>query len=111
MTPADLGLLFDYSNWATHRVLAGAAKVTAKQLGAAKITGTYALVARSVGKGKKKKAAPGYEIVVYAGTAAGFSAVNWNELPAEDMQPILLPWEGKKQTSWRFRGDEAFGGE
>lgn len=83
----------------------------AKQLGTAKITGTYSLIARSVGKGKKKKPAPGYDIVVHSGTAIGFSAETWNELPAEDMQPILLPWESKKQSSWHFRGDEAFGGE
>jgi hypothetical protein len=82
-----------------------------KELGPARITGTYSLVARSVGKGKKKKAAPGHDIVVTCGSAVGFSAQNWNELPAEDMQPILLPWMDKKQSTWHFRGDEAFGGE
>jgi uncharacterized damage-inducible protein DinB len=34
MTPADLGLLFDYHYWATHRMLEAAARVTPEQLGA-----------------------------------------------------------------------------
>jgi hypothetical protein len=40
--------------------------------------------------------------------AAGFTADNFKEAPAEDMIPILLPWGEQKKARYRFRGDEYF---
>jgi hypothetical protein len=49
-----------------------------------------------------------HDLVIEAGTAQGFNAENYKEAPAEDMVPILLPWDGQKKQKFRFRGDEYF---
>jgi hypothetical protein len=49
-----------------------------------------------------------HDLVIETGDVRGFSADNYNEAPAEDMVPILLPWEGTKKQKFRFRGDEYF---
>jgi hypothetical protein len=36
------------------------------------------------------------EIVITPQPAVGFSAASYNEVPAEDVTPILLPWQDKK---------------
>ena len=100
-----------------------------KQLGAAKITNTWTLGPRAPekgakgrkgkkgGKGKKGKGGkgakpePGLELVITPGEVVGFDKDSWNEVPAEDMQPILLPWGDKQEERWTFSGDEAFGGD
>jgi hypothetical protein len=85
-----------------------------KQLGESRITSKWELAPRTIvkGKGKKKKVvkAPGYDIVIRPGEAVGFTQETWNESPAEDMLPIVLPWSGTKQEVWRFDGDEYSGG-
>lgn len=92
----------------------------AKQLGQSRLTNTFSLEAKQpaapAGKKKKKpkkpkKPLPGFDIVVRVGDVTGFTAETWNELPAEDMVPILLPWGPKQQETWHFQGDESFGGE
>ncbi|MFH0899707.1 MAG: hypothetical protein V2A73_03665 [Pseudomonadota bacterium] len=57
-----------------------------------------------------KKGTRGLALVISSGEAVGFDAENFVETPAEDMQPILLPWGKCKEETWTFRGNEAFGG-
>lgn len=83
----------------------------AKRMGEKRITNTWALAPRQVVKGKRKRTVPGFDIVVRAGEAVGWTAETWNEEPAEDLAPILLPWGPKKQAVWHFRGNESYGGE
>ncbi|MBI4508106.1 MAG: hypothetical protein HY698_00625 [Deltaproteobacteria bacterium] len=77
-----------------------------KQLGQAQLTNTWELVARP----GKKKQSRGFDLVIRVAGAVGFTAENYLESPAEDMQPILLPWGETKEERWSFRGDEAVGG-
>jgi hypothetical protein len=46
------------------------------------------------------------DILVEAGAAAGFTQANYQESPAEDMAPILLPWGDDKKARYQFSGDE-----
>jgi hypothetical protein len=75
----------------------------AKVVGARHVTDTWELVPR--GKGRK-----GVDLVIKPGEAVGFTAETWNETPASDMVPILLPWAGKPQEIWRFDGGMVSGG-
>jgi hypothetical protein len=45
----------------------------------------------------------GTEIVLLPQPAVGFSAATYNELPAEDVIPILLPWTDKR-TRYVYKG-------
>lgn len=70
-----------------------------KQLGDHVLEATWKIVP---GKGKR---AP--ELWVQSGRAAGFSADTWNEAPAEDADPILLPWDtGKGGVAYALQGAE-----
>jgi hypothetical protein len=69
-----------------------------KQQGGNQIVNRYQWIARG----------RAHDLVIEAGNAQGFSAENYKEAPAEDMVPILLPWEGPKKQKFRFRGDEYF---
>jgi len=46
------------------------------------------------------------DIVVEAGAASGFTQANYQERPAEDMVPILLPWGDERRARYQFSGDE-----
>jgi hypothetical protein len=83
----------------------------AKKQGKNKITNSWELAPKMVGKGKRQKKVPGQDIIVKVGDAVGWTSDTWNESPAEDMNPILLPWGDKKIEHWHFRGDESYGGE
>jgi hypothetical protein len=72
----------------------------AKQVGDARLENRWEL----------RKAKRGRELVITPGEVRGFSAATWNETPAEDMAPILLPWGEKKQEVWRFDKDGVSGG-
>ncbi len=49
----------------------------------------------------------GPELVVEPKPAIGFTVDNWNEEPATDADPILLPWEAKKSgIAYSLRGSE-----
>ncbi len=76
----------------------------AKQVGKSRLANTWQLVPR--GKGGKG----GMDLVIAPGEVAGFTQASWNETPATDMVPILLPWGEKKQEIWRFEGDVVSGG-
>ena len=43
------------------------------------------------------------EIELAPQPAVGFSEASYTELPAEDVTPILLPWQDKK-TRWVWKG-------
>jgi hypothetical protein len=74
-----------------------------KQVGAARMTNRVEIVPR---KGKAR----GHDIVIQPGEVVGFTAETWNETPASDMVPILLPWGEKKEEVWRFEGGGVSGG-
>jgi hypothetical protein len=81
----------------------------AKESPIGKITSTWTLEPRKGGKGKKAKAGGnGLDLVIRVGETRGFSAATWNETPAADMAPMLLPWSDVKEERWRFQGDESF---
>jgi hypothetical protein len=49
------------------------------------------------------------DIVIDAGPATGISAATWNEAPAEDMIPVMLPWamdKDARHARYQFSGDE-----
>ena len=68
----------------------------AKQRGTSRIENRYSLVPHG----------RGHDLVLEVGGANGFSPESYREAPADDMIPILLPWEGKRRARFRFRGDE-----
>jgi hypothetical protein len=68
-----------------------------------RLTNSWKLVPR---RGKKK----GLDLLIQPGEAIGASAATWNETPATDLTPILLPWTGKKQELWIFENDLISGG-
>src|SRR5215470_4022369 len=76
----------------------------AKQVGKNRLADSWQLVPR--GRGGKG----GMDLVIKAGEATGFTPATWNETPATDMVPILLPWGEKKQETWHFEGDVVSGG-
>lgn len=45
----------------------------------------------------------GTDIEISPLPAAGFTEASYTEMPAEDVAPILLPWQDKK-TRWTFKG-------
>lgn len=47
----------------------------------------------------------GTDIVLNPQPAVGFSAANYSDLPAEDVVPILLPWQDKK-TKYVYKGGQ-----
>src|SRR5262249_2290769 len=79
------------------------AHAIAKQRGRARLTDPGRLVPR--GRGKR-----GLDLVIKPGEVTGFTAETWNETPASDMAPILLPWGEKKEEVWHFDNDEVSGG-
>jgi hypothetical protein len=76
----------------------------AKQVGSARMENRWELRPRK-GRGER-----GRDLVITPGAVTGFSAETWNETPAEDMAPILLPWGEKRQEVWTFDGDQVSGG-
>jgi hypothetical protein len=46
------------------------------------------------------------DILIEAGSAAGFTAESYKESPAEDVIPILVPWGDARKARYQFRGDE-----
>lgn len=86
----------------------------AKQLGKNRLTNTWALVAPGKGKARKPKskgsAQAGYQLVIKVGEVVGFTEESWQEMPASDMIPILVPWGEAHAEVWHFRDDEFSGG-
>ena len=74
-----------------------------KQVGKSRMANSWQLVRR--GRGKR-----GLDLLIKPGEVVGFTEATWNEAPASDMVPILLPWGEKKQELWHFEGDVVSGG-
>jgi len=72
-------------------------------MGRARIVNVWELVPK---KGKRR----GQDLSIRAGEAVGVTRETWNEIPAEDMVPILLPWGEKTKEIWHFDNDEVSGG-
>jgi hypothetical protein len=71
----------------------------AKERDGNRLTNKWSYVAR---KGKR-----GFDIRVEPGQAVGWDEDTWAEEPATDVRPILLPWEPKNRTVYRFDGETA----
>jgi hypothetical protein len=82
----------------------------AKEGPGGRITDVWTLEPKTEKKGKRVKKLKGFDIVITPGESRGYTKDTWNESPAEDMTPILLPWEKSKKERWRFEGDECSGG-
>lgn len=54
----------------------------------------------------KKRGKRGVDLLVDRPRSKGFSASNYNDSPATDALPILLPWEKEKKRRVRFEGEE-----
>ena len=76
----------------------------AKKLGASRLTNRFELVPRT-GKGQR-----GVDLVIEVSEVSGFAVDTWNETPAADMAPILLPWGEKHKEVWHFDNDQVSGG-
>ena len=74
-----------------------------KTMGRARIVNVWELVPKP---GKRR----GHDLHFRAGAAVGVTRETWNETPAEDMVPILLPWGEKTKEVWHFDNDEVSGG-
>ena len=74
-----------------------------KTMGRARIVNVWELVPKP---GKRR----GHDLHFRAGAAVGVTRETWNETPADDMVPILLPWGEKTKEVWRFDNDEVSGG-
>jgi hypothetical protein len=46
------------------------------------------------------------DIVIEAGAAVGFTQATYQEAPADDVIPVLLPWGDEKRARYQFSGDE-----
>ncbi len=81
-----------------------------KQLGDLVLANKWYLAPRGkYRKGKTKKS--GHDIVVEATTARGWDEDNFEEIPAADVKPILLPWEDQTSAVYYFEGNSVFGGD
>ena len=81
-----------------------------KQLGELVLANKWYLAPRGkFRKGKTQKA--GHDIVVEATTATGWDEDNYEEIPAPDVKPILLPWEDQTSAVYYFEGNSLFGGD
>lgn len=68
-----------------------------KQIGTSTLESTY-----RIAKGKK-----GPELIVEPKPAVGFTAETWNEEPASDAEPIVLPWDpAKGGVAYYLRGKQ-----
>jgi len=91
------------------RVLAFEVK---KQAGDRLLTNTWSLVPkgkyRKLGRGETKR---GFDLLVEAGEARGWDEDNYQEMPAKDVKPILLPWEDRTSAVYYFQGNVVLGGD
>jgi hypothetical protein len=81
----------------------------AKETRQGRIDSVWTLEPKKAQGKKKKKPQKGLALVIRTGQARGYTADSWNESPAEDMTPILLPWSEEKERRFHFQGEEAFG--
>jgi hypothetical protein len=61
---------------------------------------------KAKGKGGKKRAGGGVDLLVDQPVARGFTEQTYHEDPATDCFPILLPWGEEKKEHFRFEGEE-----
>ncbi len=91
------------------RVLAFEVK---KEAGDRLLTNKWSLVPkgkyRKLGRGESKR---GHDLLVEAGEARGWDEDNYQEIPAHDVKPILLPWEDRTSAVYYFQGNVVLGGD
>lgn len=46
------------------------------------------------------------DVLIEAGAATGWTAASYQESPAEDMVPVMLPWSDDRKARYQFQGDE-----
>jgi len=91
------------------RVLAFEVK---KQVGDRVLSNRWSLVRK--GKHRKRQRGEtkrGFDILVEANEADGWDEDNYEETPARDLKPILLPWEDQTSAVYYFQGNVVLGGD
>jgi len=79
-----------------------------KELGNARLGNRWTLVPRgSLRKLGKRESTRGFDLLVEAEPPAGVDASTWNEAPATDVHPILLPWSEETSMLYYFDGNVA----
>ncbi len=86
------------------RVLAFEVK---KISGANELPNTWRLVRKGTLRRKRLKRGRGFDILVEAGKPKGWDEDSYEETPATDIRPILLPWEDKTAVLYTFDGGVA----
>jgi hypothetical protein len=79
-----------------------------KQLGGNSLANTWRLEPRT---GKRGKRLPGQQLVVEAGEVVGWDEDSFDDVPPEDMRPILTPWAEQTTAVYYFENGQAFGGD
>ncbi|RMH38967.1 MAG: hypothetical protein D6689_18025 [Deltaproteobacteria bacterium] len=78
-----------------------------KQLGDRVLTNRWRLVPRGARRGRRAR---GFELHIEAGDAVGWDATTFDDVPPEDMRPILTPWGEQTSAVFTFAGGQALGG-
>ncbi len=79
-----------------------------KELQGAKLSNRWTLVPRGKLRQKSRRESKrGFDLLVEAEAATGIDSSNWNEMPATDVQPIILPWADEKAVLYHFDGNVA----
>ena len=60
---------------------------------------------------KKKVRTKGYELIVRPGAVTGWDEDSYDDVPPEDMRPILTPWGEQTSGVYYFEEGQAYGGE
>jgi len=102
----DVVSVWEFKGDGSFRVVA--AFEVGKELADARLSNRWTLVPRGslrkLGKGESKR---GFDLLVEAEPAVGLDASTWNEAPATDVHPILLPWSEETSMLYYFDGNVA----
>ena len=82
-----------------------------KSQGTNRIINQWSLVRAGKLRSGVRTARRGYDLVVEAIEAVGFSSANYRETRATDADPILLPWTSDDTRVYFFNGDELEGSQ
>lgn len=85
-----------------------------KQLGDRKLENRWRIVPAGQHRkvpAKERKKLRGHDILIEVGPVVGWDEDSWEEQPATDVKPILLPWEDRTRAVYYFDGDVALAGE
>ena len=70
--------------------------------GKKRLSNRWKLVPKNKLRKKRGKRSRGYDILVEANKPKGWDEDSYEETPATDVKPILLPWEDKTRVLYTF---------